>query len=114
MWQDSWRTDALEVAISSSGGLALVHEEGSAIDGFVCAHDVGFRAYLSELVVSPAGRGRGLGVRLLAEIERRLVERGCSTLIADVWRDAELFYRALGWSEPSVVLLRKTLAVTPA
>jgi hypothetical protein len=35
-------------------------------------------------------------IRLLSELERCLAARGCSIVIADVWRDAEEFYRARG------------------
>jgi hypothetical protein len=66
--------------IGSAEAIALVHLEGETIEGFACAHDAGFRAYLSELVVS-----------------------------RDVWRDAERFYRVRGWTPPAVVLLRKRL-----
>ena len=34
------------------------------------------------------------------------VERGCATMIADVWQDVVGFDKALGWSAPRVVLLR--------
>jgi GNAT superfamily N-acetyltransferase len=108
-WDESWRPDVLERALGSSETIALVHPEADTIDGFVCGHDVGFRAYLSEHVVSPASQGRGVGSQLIAELERRLADRGCSVLIADVWRDAEQFYRSRGWTPPAVVLLRKRL-----
>jgi GNAT superfamily N-acetyltransferase len=113
-WDDSWRPDVLERALGSSETIALVHHEDDTIDGFACGHDVGFRAYLSELVVSPASQGRGVGSRLVSELERRLAERGCSVLIADVWRDAERFYRSRGWTPPAVVLLRKRLEAPAA
>lgn len=108
-WDESWRPDVLELALGSSETIALVHHDDDTIDGFVCGHDVGFRAYLSELVVSPASQGRGVGSQLVCELERRLAARGCSILIADVWQDAERFYRARGWTPPGVVLLRKRL-----
>lgn len=113
-WDETWRQDVLERAIGSPDAVALVHQDGEAIVGFVCAHDVGFRAYLSELVVSPKAQHRGVGSGLLSEVERRMVERGCSLIIGDVWRDAEGFYRAHGWTPPPVVLLRKRLAVADA
>jgi GNAT superfamily N-acetyltransferase len=50
--------------------ITLVHQGKQTIDGFACAHDVGFRAYLSEFVVAPARQRQGLGSELLAEIER--------------------------------------------
>jgi hypothetical protein len=53
-WDESWRPDVLERALGSVETLALVHEENDIIGGFVCGPDVGFRGYLSELVVAPA------------------------------------------------------------
>ena len=109
-WDDTWRPDVLERALGSPATIALVHLGSGGIDGFACAHDVGFRGYLSELVVSRIVRGRGVGSQLLSEVERRLADRGCALIIADVWRDAENFYRGLGWIPPAAVLLRKRLS----
>ena len=106
-WDDTWRPDVLERALVSAGDLSIVSQNGDAIEGFICAHDLGFRAYISELVVSPSAQGMGIGSELLSEVDRRLAARGCAVAIADVWRDAEGFYRAQGWSPPPVVLLRK-------
>jgi GNAT superfamily N-acetyltransferase len=108
-WDAGWPPDVPERVLRSSETIALVHLTEEVVDGFACAHDAGFRGYLSELVVSRAAQRRGIGSRLLAEVERRLAGRGCTVVIADVWRDAEAFYRANGWSPPSVVLLRKRL-----
>ena len=113
-WDEGWRPDVLHRALAPSESIALVHEEDDTIDGFVCGHDVGFRAYLSELVVSPASQRRGVGSQLIAELERRLSDRGCTVLIADVWRDAAPFYRSHGWTPPAVALLRKHLNTTGA
>lgn len=108
-WQAHWSDATLATAIANAGDLALVNEEHGAIIGFACAHDVGFRAYLSELIVAPAVRRRGIATSLLAHIEERLAARGCTVLIADVWVDAEPFYLSLGWQTPSARLLRKRL-----
>lgn len=109
LWDDEWRESVLEQALRSSSGLALVAEQDGEIVGFVCAHDVGFRGYLSELAVGESARHRGVGTELVRAVESALAGRGCTVLISDVWRDAEGFYRRLGWSEPDVVLLRKRL-----
>ncbi len=109
-WDATWRADVLERALASAETIALVYHDGEVLVGFACAHDVGFRSYLSALVVSPTSQGRGVGARLLAEVERRLAARGCAVVIADVWRDAEDFYRSQGWTPPAVILLRKRLA----
>src|SRR5262245_21285927 len=95
--------------IESAGELALVWEEGDAIAGFVCTHDFGFRAYLSELIVARSARGRGIGRRLVERVQAELARRGRRVLIADVWHSAEPFYRSLGWQPPDVVLLRRAL-----
>ncbi|MGW8319305.1 MAG: GNAT family N-acetyltransferase [Candidatus Promineifilaceae bacterium] len=108
-WQEEWRDDALERGLAASGGLAFVWEEAGQLLGCVCAHDLGFRGYLSELIVARPGRSRGIGRQLVQKVERELAGRGCAVLIADVWRDAEGFYRSLGWSEPEAKLLRKRL-----
>jgi 3-oxoacyl-[acyl-carrier protein] reductase len=75
----------------------------------VCAHDLGFRAYLSELIVAQGARGQGIGRNLVERIQAELARRGRRILIADVWHDAEPFYHSLGWEPPDVVLLRRKL-----
>ena len=109
-WHEDWRDDVLERAIRAAGGLAFVWDEGEGATGFVCAHDVGFLGYLSLLVVAEEVRGRGIGKQLVRRVERGLAARGCASLISDVWKDAEGFYRALGWTSPDVVLLRQRLS----
>jgi GNAT superfamily N-acetyltransferase len=108
-WQRDWSDATLAQGIEAAGDLALVWEADTSIVGFACAHDLGFRAYLSELIVAPGARGRGIGRGLVERIQAELARRGCGVLIADVWRDAESFYRSLGWEPPDVVLLRRKL-----
>jgi GNAT superfamily N-acetyltransferase len=109
LWQDSWRSDVLERSLQSADRLAFVWEEDEHLQGFVCAHDVGFRGYLSELVVGKNQRRKGIGQQLVRRVEQELQKRGCTILIADVWKGAEKFYRSLGWTPPDVVLLRQKL-----
>ncbi len=108
-WNPAWSEETLRKALRSAGDLGLVWEENGEILAFACAHDLGFRGYLSELIVSSRTRGQGIGRRLVEEIERELARRGCPLLIADVWKDAAGFYQSLGWSPPDVILLRKKL-----
>lgn len=108
-WQAGRRSDVIERGIDSADGLAFVAEVQGEIVGFVCAHDVGFRAYLSELVVAESQRGQGVGKQLVKQVEQTAATRGCHVIFSDVWQDAESFYRHLGWSAPDVVLLRKKL-----
>ena len=108
-WKQDTRPDVLDIELSSAKDLAFVWEEDGQILGFACAHDLGFRAYLGELIVSKEARGRGLGRSLVEHIQNELCDRKCPVLFSDVWKDAEQFYRSLGWSEPDVILLRKRL-----
>ena len=96
-------------AIQSANGLAFVWESDSQILGFICAHDLGFRAYLSELVVDTSIQHQGIGRRLLRAVEESLRSRSQRVLIADVWHDAEPFYKSLGWQPPDAVLLGRRL-----
>jgi GNAT superfamily N-acetyltransferase len=109
LWHEEWRPDALERALLTSDSLAFVWEDEKKILGFSCAHDVGFLGYLSLLVVAESARGKGIGRELIVRTEQELAERGCATLISDVWQDAVGFYKALGWSAPGAVLLRHRL-----
>ena len=108
-WQNAWRDDVLERALKAAGGLAFVCVKGEKIIGFVCGHDLAFRAYLSELVVVKNHRNQGIGRQLVAHLEAELLSRGCEVLFSDVWKDARGFYESMGWSPPDVILLRKKL-----
>ena len=113
-YQGSWRADTLERGLEAAAGLAFVWVEKEEIVGFVCGHDLGFRAYLSELVVAKTHRGQGIGRQLVAHLESELTLRGCAVLISDVWTDARGFYESMGWSPPDAVLLRKKLNREPS
>jgi len=108
-WQDTWPVDVLQRGLKAAAGLAFVCVETEEIVGFICGHDLGFRAYLSELVVAKMHRDQGIGKLLVAHLESKLALRGCAVLISDVWKEAKGFYEHLGWSPPDVVLLRKRL-----
>ena len=78
--QASSRKDPLEKELESANDLACVWEEDEGIVGFVCAHDLGFRAYLSELIVKESARSQGIGRQLVDHVENKLRSRGCPVL----------------------------------
>ncbi|MBU1344638.1 MAG: GNAT family N-acetyltransferase [Proteobacteria bacterium] len=107
MWQDAWADNVINRALKSSNGLAFVWDN-CGILGFVCGHDVGFRGYLSELVVATHARRKGIGRQLVMHVQGELTKRGCHHVMADIWHGAEPFYESLGWVPVSnMVSLRK-------
>jgi len=113
-WQPSWSNDTLARGIDSAAGLAFIWEDSGEITGFICAHYLGFRAYLSELIVSKESRGRGIGKALFEHVQNSLAQQDCATLIADVWREAVPFYNSLGWEPPDAILLRRKINIKAA
>ena len=59
--------------------------------------------YLEDIYVRPAVRGRGLGTRMLAELARLAMERGCS----------RFEWTLLDWNAPSIAFY-KGLGAVPA
>lgn len=83
----------------------LVAEADGTIVGFCSLHyrerlnNVTRQAWIPDLVVDPAARGRGAGRALLEEAERRASARGCHDLTlesGDERTDAHRLYRAFG------------------
>ena len=104
-----WQPDSVLRAISAADGLAIVAVEQEHVIGFICGHDLGFRAYLSEFAVAESHQRAGIGTVLLRTFEDALAQRGCRLVVADVYPPAEPFYRRLGWAPPSAILLSHRL-----
>lgn len=98
--------------------LKAVDERG-AIVGSVRGHSEGGTLYVGKLIVHPDMEGRGLGTRLLTEIERHFPPQRCELFtVADSERNIGLYERA-GYirfrveehpSRPRMVYLEKSAA----
>lgn len=107
VWQAWWRETAVATALQSAGKHALVALRGDRIVGFACFHDVGFRAYLSEMVVAESEQGNGIGSALLKHGEALLAADKCQLVVGDVYPPAEGFYLKHGWGKPKAILMSR-------
>jgi GNAT superfamily N-acetyltransferase len=99
-------------------GTVLVAEEDGAVVGFICVwarvppddpSEVRFSAHVSDLVVLPAWRGRGIGRALLQRGETYARSRGAARLRIGVLArnaDARRLYAATGFREVYVLLAK--------
>jgi GNAT superfamily N-acetyltransferase len=93
-----------DALIDNAWRVVGLYHEGAQV-GFCRAFSDGWTAYLADVYVLPAHRGRGLG----EELVRELVERG--PLARARWllhtEDAHALYRKLGFAEPSRKVLER-------
>ncbi len=101
---------ALGMAAGDENQLALVAEdESGSVVGYAFVHCYPYmmlpapEAYLSELFVLEASRGRGAGRMLVEGVEEFARSRGCSRLMLVTGNDRESytrrFYQEAGWVE---------------
>ena len=80
----------------------LVAEKEGCICGTVMGGFDGRRVWVHHLAVAPECQGRGLGHRLMAELERRALAAGIPGLnlfVAEGNEEVVAFYRHLGYEE---------------
>jgi len=82
--------------------VALVIEEGTALQGFLVAHEVAGEWEIENVAVAGAARRRGLGTRLLGEFLARVRAEGGRTVFLEVResnRAARLLYEKWAFIE---------------
>jgi len=97
------RSDTLpeiQKKMSRDPDLFLIAESDGRVIGSVIGGFDGRRGLIYHLAVSAAFRGRGIGSRLMEELESRLRAKGCLKcylLVTDDNFEAEEYYRRRGW-----------------
>ena len=97
------RSDTLaeiEKKIARDPDLFLVAESDGSIIGSVIGGFDGRRGLIYHLAVAAAFRGRGIGSRLMDEVEARLRAKGCLKcylLVTDDNTEVEDYYQRRGW-----------------
>ena len=109
-WNDPRKDIARKLTVQPE--LFLVGVLDGELVASVMAGYEGHRGWVNYLAVAPAHRRKGLGRRLMEEVERRLLGRGCPKLNMQVRSsntEAMAFYRRLGYVPDDAVALGKRL-----
>lgn len=92
--------------------LFLVAEQDGELVGAVLGRYDGRRGWVNHLAVRGADRKGGIGRRLMAELERRLAEKGCPKINLHVEPENETvcgFYERLGYRRRELLFMDKWL-----
>ena len=92
--------------------LFLVAEEDARIIGVVVGGFDGRRGMVYHLVVESIQRGRGFGLALMRELEKRLRRKGCLKyylLVTKDNQDAVAFYQQIGCEVMDILILGKVI-----
>jgi ribosomal protein S18 acetylase RimI-like enzyme len=98
----------IEKKLARDPDLFLVAEAGGRIVGSVIGGFDGRRGIVYHLAVAAAFRGRGIGSRLMDEVESRLRAKGCLKCYLLVTSDnpeAEGYYQHRGWKHMDYIHL---------
>jgi len=109
-WNDPCKDIARKLGVQ--GDMFLVAFLSGQVVGSVMAGYDGHRGWINYLAVAPDYRHRGLGRRLMAEAERRLLALGCPKINLQVRlanQKAIEFYRHIGYAQDDVVSLGKRI-----
>lgn len=109
-WNDPRKDIARKLGVQPE--LFLVGLLSRELVATVMAGYEGHRGWVNYLAVAPEHRKKGFGRRLMEEVEKRLVERGCPKLNMQVRSsntEAIAFYRRLGYAPDEAVALGKRL-----
>ena len=92
--------EEIKKKIERDPDLFLVAEQNGEIIGTIIGAFDGRRGMIYHLAVHNAFRRQGIGQALLAEVEKRLKEKGCIKCLLMVLEDnetAKRFYEGSGW-----------------
>lgn len=105
------RSDTLqeiEKKLTRDPDLFLIAEADGCIVGSVIGGFDGRRGLIYHLAVTASYRGRGIGSRLMEEVELRLRAKGCLKcylLVKADNQEAETYYQHRGWQRMDFVFL---------
>jgi ribosomal protein S18 acetylase RimI-like enzyme len=103
----------IKLKLQRDPDLFLVAEEDDEIVGSVIGGWDGRRGWIYHLAVKPKHQRKGIGVRLVREVEKRLGVKGAKKVNAQVYKWNEKsseFFKAIGYeAQPDLVMIGKQL-----
>jgi len=99
-------------ALRRDPDLFLVAERDAQVVGTVLGRFDGRRGWVNHLAVDPGLRSRGVGTRLMTELEDRLRAKGCPKVNLHVTlrnRDVARFYELIGYARSDLIFMEKWL-----
>ncbi len=109
-WNDPRRDIARKLAVQPE--LFLVADDDGRVVGTAMAGYDGHRGHVHYLAVDPAEQGTGIGRRLMAQVEARLLALGCPKVNLQIRAGNEgvrTFYDRLGYAPDEATGLGKRL-----
>ena len=106
------RPEEIHKKLQRDADLLLVAEEDGKIVGAVLGGFDGRRGMVYHLAVEQHLRRKGIGSKLMAELESRLRAKGCLKyylLITPDNREAHDFYTELGWARMDMDVMGKVI-----
>ena len=106
----------IDLKLDFQGHLFLVGLIDGTIVATVMAGYEGHRGWINYLAVDPSNQGQGLGRRIMAEAEQRLLDLGCPKINLQVRTSNTKvirFYQSLGFQQDEVVSLGKRFTPLP-
>lgn len=105
--------DEVDGVLAHDPGLVLAAEQDGRLVGVVLGTYDGRRGWIQRLAVDPERRRGGVARALVAELERRLVERGCrqvNLLVFDHNHGGRAFWEGVGYEgSDRIVMYRRRL-----
>ena len=109
-----WNNPAQDIGrkLKVDQDLFLVGEVDGKIVASVMGGYEGHRGWINYLAVHPEHRRKGLGKKIMLEVEKRIKEKGCPKINLQVRAsnyDVIAFYNAIGFVDDKVIGLGKRL-----
>ena len=103
--------DRIAREIEGDCAIFLAAEEDAKLVGAVLGTHDGRKGWINRLAVLPEHQGRGIGRDLVAEVERRLLEKGIEivTCLIEDWNEESMaFFGQIGYvKHPDIAYLSK-------